>query len=126
VKIFASASIRDGGKQTMTDQQLAAVCGEPTPRMDDGPRTARVDHGVGQRRLPADRARRVRDRRGAQADGRQGVYFDPNVGVVLQNYLKNRDKYNGIGNYNDEGFAYMEKGLGLNKTMIRRRSRRRG
>jgi imidazolonepropionase-like amidohydrolase len=50
----------------------------------------------------------------------KGVYFDPNVGVVLQNYLKNRDKYNGIGNYNDEGFAFMEKGLGLNKTMIQK------
>ena len=42
------------------------------------------------------------------------------VGVVLQNYLKNRDKYNGIGNYNDEGFAYMEKGLKLNADMIKR------
>jgi imidazolonepropionase-like amidohydrolase len=28
VKIFASASIRDGGTQTMTDAQIAAVCGE--------------------------------------------------------------------------------------------------
>src|SRR3954466_793015 len=28
VKIFASASIREGGKQTMTDEQLQAVCGE--------------------------------------------------------------------------------------------------
>src|SRR4051794_25904397 len=28
IKIFASASIRDGGKQTMTDEQLQAVCGE--------------------------------------------------------------------------------------------------
>jgi Imidazolonepropionase and related amidohydrolases len=28
IKIFASASIRDGGKQTMTDEQLVAVCGE--------------------------------------------------------------------------------------------------
>src|SRR5947207_14900932 len=28
VKIFASASIRDGGKQTMTDEQLQAACGE--------------------------------------------------------------------------------------------------
>src|SRR5207248_1828397 len=28
VKIFASASIRDGGKQTMTDEQLVAACGE--------------------------------------------------------------------------------------------------
>src|SRR5258708_16916790 len=28
IKIFASASIRDGGKQTMSDEQLQAVCGE--------------------------------------------------------------------------------------------------
>ncbi|SRR5258708_4731840 len=28
IKIFATASIRDGGKQTMTDEQIAAVCGE--------------------------------------------------------------------------------------------------
>lgn len=28
VKIFASKSIRDGGGQTMTDEQLAAACGE--------------------------------------------------------------------------------------------------
>src|SRR5260221_14540111 len=28
IKIFASASIRDGGKQTMTDEQLQAACGE--------------------------------------------------------------------------------------------------
>ena len=28
IKIFASASIRDGGKQTMSDEQMAAICGE--------------------------------------------------------------------------------------------------
>lgn len=28
IKLFASASIRDGGRQTMTDEQLQAVCGE--------------------------------------------------------------------------------------------------
>ena len=66
VKIFASASIRDGGKQTMTDEQLQAVCGEANAHRHahDGPRAQPgVDQGVGQRRLPADRARRVRDRR---------------------------------------------------------------
>jgi imidazolonepropionase-like amidohydrolase len=50
----------------------------------------------------------------------KGVYFDPNIGVVLQNYLRNKANYLGIGNYNEEGFAYMEKGLGLNKTMIKK------
>ena len=28
IKIFASKSIREGGGQTMTDEQLAAACGE--------------------------------------------------------------------------------------------------
>ena len=44
----------------------------------------------------------------------RGVYFDPNVGLVLQNYLENKAQYLGIGNYNEEGFASMEKGLELN------------
>ena len=29
----------------------------------------------------------------------RGVYFDPNIGVVLQNYLRNKPKFPGIGNY---------------------------
>jgi imidazolonepropionase-like amidohydrolase len=39
---------------------------------------------------------------------------------VLQNYLRNKAKYLGIGNYNEEGFAYMEKGLALNAAMIKK------
>jgi imidazolonepropionase-like amidohydrolase len=123
IKIFASASIREGGKQTMTDEQINAVCGEANAQ---GLRTMvhahspesikasvnagclQIEHGV----FATDEVLKL------MAD--KGVYFDPNVGVVLQNYLKNRDKYNGIGNYNDEGFAFMEKGLGLNKTMIQK------
>src|SRR5438067_8675994 len=123
IKIFASASIRDGGKQTMTDDQLQAVCGEANAQ---GMRTMvhahspesikasvnagcqQIEHGV----FATDEVLKL------MAD--KGVYFDPNVGVVLQNYLKNRDKYNGIGNYNDEGFAYMQKGLALNEAMIKR------
>jgi imidazolonepropionase-like amidohydrolase len=123
IKIFASASIRDGGKQTMTDEQLQAVCGEANAQ---GMRTMvhahspesirasvnagclQIEHGV----FATDEVLKL------MAD--KGVYFDPNVGVVLQNYLKNRDQYNGIGNYNDEGFAYMEKGLGINAAMIKK------
>jgi imidazolonepropionase-like amidohydrolase len=41
-----------------------------------------------------------------------GVYFDPNF-LVLHNYLDNKSKFLGIGNYNEEGFAAMEKGLPL-------------
>ena len=44
---------------------------------------------------------------------KHGTYYDPNIGLVLQNYLENKPKYFGIGNYNEEGFAYMEKGVGI-------------
>jgi imidazolonepropionase-like amidohydrolase len=122
VKIFASASIRDGGKQTMTDAQLQAVCGEANAL---GMRTMvhahspesikasvnagcqQIEHGV------------FANQEVLTLMAEKGVYFDPNVGVVLQNYLKNREHYEGIGNYNAEGFQYMEKGLGLNKQMMK-------
>ena len=42
-----------------------------------------------------------------------GTYYDPNIGLVLQNYLENKPKYFGIGNYNEEGFAFMEKGVAI-------------
>jgi imidazolonepropionase-like amidohydrolase len=122
VKIFASASIRDGGKQTMTDDQLKAACGEAKAI---GIRTMvhahsaesvkatvnagcdQVEHGV------------LLDQEALTLMASKGVYFDPNVGVVLQNYLANKPKFLGIGNYNEEGFAYMEKGLALNAAMIK-------
>jgi imidazolonepropionase-like amidohydrolase len=123
IKIFASASIRDGGKQTMTDDQLRAACGEArsigirTMVHAHSPESIKasvnagclqIEHGV----FATDEVLKL------MAD--KGVYFDPNVGVVLQNYLKNKAHYLGIGNYNEEGFAYMEKGLKLNADMIKR------
>jgi imidazolonepropionase-like amidohydrolase len=123
IKIFASASIRDGGKQTMTDEQLRAACGESNTL---GMRTMvhahspesikasvnagckQIEHGV----FADDEVLKL------MAD--KGVYFDPNVGVVLQNYLRNKAKYLNIGNYNEEGFAYMEKGLAINAAMIKK------
>ncbi len=123
VKIFASASIRDGGTQTMTDDQLKAACGEAkaqnlrtmvhahspesiTASVNAG--CDQIEHGVF---ADADTLKLMADK---------GVYFDPNVGVVLQNYLRNKAKYLGLGNYNEEGFAYMEKGLALNAAMIKK------
>ena len=123
IKIFASASIRDGGKQTMTDAQLQAVCGEAntlgmrsmvhahSPESIKASVNAgclQIEHGV----FANDEVLKL------MAD--KGVYFDPNIGVVLQNYLKNKSHFLGIGNYNEEGFAYMEKGLELNKIMIKK------
>jgi imidazolonepropionase-like amidohydrolase len=123
VKIFASASIRDGGKQTMTDEQLQAACGEAKAQRirtmvhahSPDSITAAVNAGCDQIEHGVFATDEVLTLMAAK-----GVYFDPNIGVVLQNYLKNRDKFNGIGNYNDEGFAFMEKALALNAAMIKK------
>jgi imidazolonepropionase-like amidohydrolase len=48
----------------------------------------------------------------------RGVYFDPNIGLVTQNYLENKARFLGIGNYTEEGFAAMEKALGLKDAMF--------
>jgi imidazolonepropionase-like amidohydrolase len=123
VKIFASKSIRDGGVQTLSAAQLQAACGEATTL---GLRTmihahaasaikdavnagcTQIEHGI------------FVDDEALKLMAAKGVYFDPNIGVVLQNYLRNRDRFLGSGNFTDEGFAYMEKGVGLNKDMIKK------
>ena len=116
IKIFASASIRDGGTQTLSDDQLKAICGEAKAQ---GLRTMvhahsaesikasvlagcdQIEHGV----YVNDETLKL------MAD--HHVYFDPQVCLVFRNYLDNRAKYEGIGNYNEAGFAAMEKALPL-------------
>ena len=123
VKIFASKSIREGGGQTMTDEQLAAVCGEAKVV---GLRTMVHAHAAGAIKA-AVRAGCGQIEHGVFVDdealklmAERGVYFDPNIGVVIQNYLRNKPKFLGIGNYTEEGFAYMEKAVGLNNAMIKK------
>jgi imidazolonepropionase-like amidohydrolase len=123
VKIFASKSIRDGGGQTMTDEQLTAACGESKAQ---GLRTMVHAHAAGAIKA-AVRAGCGQIEHGVFVDdealklmAERGVYFDPNVGLVLQNYLRNKSKFLGIGNYTEEGFAYMEKAVALNNEMIKK------
>jgi imidazolonepropionase-like amidohydrolase len=123
VKIFASKSIRDGGGQTMTDGQLTAACGEARAQ---GLRTMVHAHAAGAIKA-AVRAGCGQIEHGVFVDdealklmAERGVYFDPNVGLVLQNYLRNKSKFLGIGNYTEEGFAYMEKAVALNNEMIKK------
>jgi imidazolonepropionase-like amidohydrolase len=123
VKIFASKSIRDGGGQTMTDEQLAAVCGEARLQ---GIRTMVHAHAAGAIKA-AVRAGCGQVEHGIFVDddamklmAERGVYFDPNVGVVIQNYLRNKEKFLGIGNYNEEGFAHMERAIPLNFALLKK------
>jgi imidazolonepropionase-like amidohydrolase len=123
IKIFASKSIREGGAQTMTDGQLAAACGEAKSQ---GLRTLVHAHAP-DAVLAAARAGCSQVEHGAFVSdeglkymAERGVYFDPNIGLVLQNYIENKPRFLGIGNYNDEGFAFMEKAVPTNYPMFKR------
>jgi len=114
IKLFASKSIREGGEQTMTDAQLQAACGEASAI---GLRTMVHAHSAESAKA-ATLAGCTSVEHGAYVTDevfslmeQHGTFYDPNIGVVLQNYLENKDRYFGVGNYNEEGFAFMQKGL---------------
>jgi imidazolonepropionase-like amidohydrolase len=121
IKIFASASIRDGGVPTLTQEQVDAACGEARAQ---GLRSMVHAHSP-ESMMRAARAKCTVVEHGGLADAASlkaladaGVYFDPNIGLVTQNYLENKARFLGIGNYTEEGFDSMEKALGLRGPMF--------
>jgi imidazolonepropionase-like amidohydrolase len=116
IKLFASKSIREGGTQTMSDEQLQAACGEAKSL---GLRTIVHAHSAESAKA-ATLAGCTTIEHGAYVTddvfalmAQRGTYYDPNIGLVLQNYLENKEKFLGIGNYNEQGFAFMEKGIAI-------------
>lgn len=114
VKVFASKSIRDGGGPTLSQEQLDAACGEArklglrSAIHAHGPESAHraalagctvVEHGA---LLDAETLRVLAER---------GTYFDPNIDLVFRNYFENKERFLGIGNYSEEGFAQMRKAV---------------
>jgi imidazolonepropionase-like amidohydrolase len=123
VKIFASKSIREGGSPTLTQEQLDAACGEAKAL---GLRTLVHAHSAEAIRR-ASLAGCTQVEHGALADddalklmADRGVYFDPQCGLIFQNYLENKPKYLGIENYTEAGFAAMEKAVPLAVATFRR------
>ncbi len=114
IKTFASGSIRDGGKLSVTQEQLDAVCGEARVQglravvhaHDPDSIVAAVKAGCHQIEHGA-----FADDRAIAAMKAANVFFDPNIGLVLQNYIENKAKFQGFGSYTDEGFAFMERAV---------------
>jgi imidazolonepropionase-like amidohydrolase len=122
VKLFASKSSREGGTQTMTDEQVAAACGEAKSL---GLRTWVHAHSPSAIRAAVNGGCTVVTH-GSQATPAEldlmashGVYFEPNIGLVSQNYLENRSRYFGIGNFDEQGFAFTEKGIPMKLAMFK-------
>src|SRR5881398_3003924 len=120
IKIFASASIRQGGGMTLSQDQLNAACDEANKQRlrtlvhayKEAVRAAslagctQVEHGT----LATDDDLKVLAQR--------GTYLDPQAGLVIENYLLHKEQYLGTPGYTAEGFAAMEKILPINHELV--------
>src|SRR2546426_162707 len=125
IKIFAAQSIRQGGGMTLSQDQLNAACDEAKKiglralvhAYKDAVRAAtnagctEIEHGT----LATDDDLKLM--------AAKGTYLDPQAGLVIENYLLNKEKYLGTPGYTAEGFAAMERILPLNHELVRRASK---
>lgn len=125
IKIFASQSIRQGGAMTLSQAQLDAACDE-AKRL--GLRT--LVHAYKEAVRAATLAGCTEVEHGTMATdddlklmAARGTYLDPQAGLVIENYLANREKYLGTPGYTEEGFAAMQRVLSLNHELVRRAAR---
>ena len=123
VKVFASASIREGGGLVMTPGQLEAAC---TEAQAVGLRTA--VHAYGTDGLTASiEAGCDGIEHGTRYDdavielmAERGTYLDPHLHLLWANYFEHRDRFIGRGNYTEEGFALMEEARNTGYETFRR------
>jgi len=122
IKIFASQSIRQGGGMTLSQDQLNAACDEANKQ---GIRT--LVHAYKDAVRAATLAGCTQIEHGTLADddslklmAEHGTYFDPQAGLVIENYLANKQRFLGTSGYTEEGFAAMERALSLDHDIVRR------
>jgi imidazolonepropionase-like amidohydrolase len=122
IKIFASKSIREGGGQTLSDEQILAACSEAKAQ---GKRVWVHAHAASAVRAATlagcttvTHGSQIGD---AEADlmAAHGTFFEPQTGLLLQNYLENKSHFLGVGNYDEAGFKFMEEGIALNDAMFK-------
>jgi len=125
IKIFAAQSIRQGGKLTLSQEQLNAACDEAKKL---GLRT--LVHAYGDAVRAATLAGCTQIEHGTLATdddlklmAERGTYLDPQAGLIIENYLRNKQRYLGTPGYTEEGFAAMEKILPMNHDLVQRASK---
>src|SRR5438876_5104247 len=122
IKIFASQSIRQGGGMTLSQEQLNAACDEANKQ---GLRT--LVHAYKDAVRAATLAGCTEIEHGTMANdedlklmAERGTYLDPQAGLVIENYLANKERFLGTPGYTEEGFAAMERVLSLDHDLVRR------
>ena len=125
IKIFASQSIRQGGGMTLSQEQLNAACDEAKKL---GLRTLVHAYKAAVRAATLAGCTQIEHGTLATDDdlklmAERGTYLDPQAGLVIENYLRNKQRYLGTPGYTEEGFAAMEKILPLNHQLVQRASK---
>jgi imidazolonepropionase-like amidohydrolase len=119
IKLFASSGLGAGGAQTLSDEQIGAICGEAKAQ---GLRT--VVHAIGAPSVRAatlagcteiDHGMYVTDAE-LTLMAEHGTIFDPQICLVLQNYLDHPAAYN----MSDSTQRIMRNALPIAKTMFAR------
>jgi imidazolonepropionase-like amidohydrolase len=112
IKVLATASIRDGGAPTMSYEQVFAACDEARRLNRRSALHAQSPEGA----VMAVKAGCTQIEHGARLSeesidmmAKAGTYFDPNNGILFHNYFEHKARFLGIGNWNEEGYAHMEK-----------------
>ena len=122
IKLFATASSRDGGKQTMTDEQIQAACGEARAQ---GRRAAVHAHASSGAKAAVLAGCSSIEHGTFLSDEvldlmvQHGTYLDPNLSNV-HNYLDNKKAFLGLGNYTEKGFELMAEDLPIRIDTIHR------
>jgi imidazolonepropionase-like amidohydrolase len=119
-KIVAVNPDVEGGGMSLSQEQLSAACDEARKQglrtlvhaYKEAVRAAtlagctEVEHGT---LAPDDDLKLMAEK---------GAYFDPQCGLVIENYLQNRERYLGTQGYTAEGFAAMEKILPMDHEIV--------
>ena len=111
IKIFASKSIREGSAATLEQKHLDIICDESAKQ---GLRSVVHAYTVAVKMAVQAHCTTIEHGTAGMSDevlalmARQGTYYDPTLGVVTENYVANKDKYLGVGNYTEQAFAMME------------------
>ena len=111
IKLFASKNFRDGGAQTMSDEQIAAVCQEARAqglRVLVHVYSSHAIMSVSQYGCTSVEHGTLIDDEALRFLAAHGTYFDPNIGVVAQNYVANKEKFIGTGGFTEESLKGTE------------------
>ena len=123
IKIFASGGMRQGG-MTFSQEQLNAACDEAKKQ---GLRTLVHAYRDAVRGATLAGCTQIEHGLGANDDdlklmAEKGTYFDPQAGLLIENYLLNKSKFAGTPFYpaTEAGFAVFETILPMNHELLQR------